>query len=158
MAYHDELLQQDFELANKPSPTQADLRRSVSTAYYALFHLLISETVTHWSLDSSRGALSRMFDHSLMRKVSKRASNPNQQPFPGEDTAVVAQLRKLAESFVRLQDKRHVADYDNNTSWREYEAIEEITRANDAFSTWQSIRHKKIAQDYLVSLLIRTRD
>jgi uncharacterized protein (UPF0332 family) len=43
VAYHDELLQQAKELVhnNPGAPTQADLRRSVSSAYYALFHLLI---------------------------------------------------------------------------------------------------------------------
>src|SRR5450432_3392761 len=77
MAYHDDLLQQAIDLAHKnpKSPTQADLRRSVSAAYYALFHLLISETVAHWSLATSRDALGRMFEHSVMRKVSGRISD-----------------------------------------------------------------------------------
>lgn len=45
MAYHDELLEQAKELVHKNpnNPTQADLRRSVSSAYYALSHLLIFE-------------------------------------------------------------------------------------------------------------------
>ena len=44
MTFAEELLKQAFLLLNKESknPTQASLRRSVSTAYYALFHLLIS--------------------------------------------------------------------------------------------------------------------
>jgi hypothetical protein len=29
-------------------PKQASLRRAISTAYYALFHLLISEAVLNW--------------------------------------------------------------------------------------------------------------
>ena len=39
MAYHDDLLQQAIDLANKnpAAPTQADLRRSVSAAYYLAF-------------------------------------------------------------------------------------------------------------------------
>ena len=43
MAFADDLLKQAFLLLNKEprTPTQASLRRSVSTAYYALFHLLI---------------------------------------------------------------------------------------------------------------------
>jgi hypothetical protein len=44
MAYHDDLLRLARDLANKPDPTQAEFRRSVSTAYYALFHLLVGET------------------------------------------------------------------------------------------------------------------
>ena len=46
MPYHDELLTQAGELIHKDAArsTQADYRRAVSTAYYALFHLLVSET------------------------------------------------------------------------------------------------------------------
>ena len=49
MAFADDLLEQAYHLANKENdnPTQASLRRSVSTAYYALFHLLIDEAVSN---------------------------------------------------------------------------------------------------------------
>ena len=59
MAYHNDLLEQAIDLIHyKPSdPNQAALRRAVSTAYYALFHLLISETTLNWSRDSSRDSL-----------------------------------------------------------------------------------------------------
>jgi hypothetical protein len=117
MAYHDDLLQQAIDLAHK-NPTaakQADLRRSVSTAYYALFHMLISETVAHWSLASSRDALGRMFEHSLMKKATNKLSNPQLFPFAGENPTVVQDLRKVARDFVQLQDKRLIADYDNTT-------------------------------------------
>jgi uncharacterized protein (UPF0332 family) len=45
MALAEDLLDQAFLLLNKESknPKQASLRRVVSTAYYALFHLLIQE-------------------------------------------------------------------------------------------------------------------
>ena len=116
MAYHDDLLQQAIDLAHKnpTSPTQADLRRSVSTAYYALFHLLIRETIAHWSLDSSRDALGRMFEHSIMKKVSGRISDSRIFPFTGENPTVVQNLKTVAQAFGQLQDKRKIADYDNS--------------------------------------------
>jgi uncharacterized protein (UPF0332 family) len=45
MPYCDDLLEQALHLAKreKKKPRQASLRRAVSTAYYALFHLLIHE-------------------------------------------------------------------------------------------------------------------
>jgi uncharacterized protein (UPF0332 family) len=160
VAYHDDLLNTAVELLNKDdaSLTQADLRRSVSTAYYALFHLLITETVAHWSRPDSRGALARMFEHSVMKKVSSRIANPKVFPFPGEDPAVVESLRQVALGFVQLQDLRHSADYDNTRFWTESEAHEVHDKACVGFATWDSIRHEKIAQDYLVSLLIKPRD
>ena len=56
-----------------------------------------------------------------------------------------------------LQDRRHVADYDNAKIWTMSEAFEEVLTASQAFGVWQSIKHEKIAQDYLVSLLIKPR-
>ncbi len=158
MAYHDDLLQLAFELVNKRADaTQADLRRAVSTAYYAVFHMLVSETTMNWNRDSSRNALGRMFDHGLMKKVSERIADPRQTPFANQDQAVVSTLRLVADSFAQLQDKRHVADYDNGTVWTEVEALEEVNRASDAFAFWSIIRQANIAQEYLVSLLIRPR-
>jgi hypothetical protein len=160
MAFHDDLLQQAIDLAHKnpASPTQADLRRSVSTAYYALFHLLISETIAHWSLASSREALGRMFEHAVMKKASGRISDPRLFPFAGEDPRVVEDLKTVAQAFGQLQNKRNIADYDNTTFWTPTQALSEVTKAAKAFSTWQTIKNEKIAQDYLVSLLIKPRD
>jgi hypothetical protein len=136
MAYHDDLLRQAFDLVDKnpANPVQADLRRSVSAAYYALFHLLISETISHWRLDSSRDALGRMFEHSLMKKASGRISDSRLFPFTGEDPAVVQNLKTVARAFGHLQDKRHVADYDNSTYWTHTDALKEVDIAARAFS------------------------
>jgi hypothetical protein len=125
MACHGELLQQAFELVQKPNPTQADLRRAVSSAYYALFHLLISETVMHWRLDETRNALGRMFDHGTMANASNRILDPREGLFKGTDSRIYA--------------------------------ADEVKKASDAFETWNEIRDEKVAQDYLVSLLIKHR-
>ena len=143
---------------SRTAQTQASLRRAVSTAYYALFHLLISDTVEHWIFESSRGRLSRMFEHGLMKRVSGQHSDPRHERFAGEDPDVVRKLTRVAGVFVGLQDKRHKADYDNTAHWTQAEAFEDVNLAVEVFSDWQSIRHEKIAQDYLVSLLIKPRD
>jgi len=82
MAYHDDLLRLASDLADKAGATQAELRRAVSTAYYALFHLLVSETTLNWSRDNSRNALGRMFDHGLMKRVSSRVADAKKTLFP----------------------------------------------------------------------------
>ena len=160
MAYHNELLQQAFDLVHKSpaNPKQADLRRAVSAAYYSLFHLLISETIAHWSLDSSRNALGRMFEHSVMKRVSAKIADSTRFPFVGESPQIVEKLRSVAHAFGELQDRRKIADYDNSKVWDYTEALGEVTVTADTIAAWQSIRHEKIAQDYLVSLLIKTRD
>ena len=160
MAYHDELLQQAKELVHRSpnNPTQADLRRSVSSAYYALFHLLIFEACLNWSNDTSRPGLARMFDHGVMKRVSKKVTDANRMPYAGEDPAIVDKLRSFAGLFVQLQEQRHEADYNVKDAWTLTQSLKEVLAANRAFVTWQEIRTEKISQEYLVSLLIRPRD
>src|SRR5579859_5592687 len=99
MAFHDDLLRQSLQLIhNEPrNPKQASLRRAVSTAYYALFHLLISEAVSNWSRVSLRTALGRAFDHNTMKAASNRVQDTRQFPFFGEDPLVIAALKEVAK-------------------------------------------------------------
>jgi hypothetical protein len=158
MAHHDDLLQLASDLIERDGATQAELRRAVSTAYYALFHLLVSEATLNWSRDSSRNALGRMFDHGMMKRASDRVADSKRTPFSSEDPRAVSGLRLVAEAFVDLQDLRRIADYDNGTFWNLLEAIDAVARAKSAFIAWDDIKHADIAQEYLVSLLIRPRD
>ena len=77
MAFAEDLLKQAFFLLNKEpkTPTQASLRRSVSTAYYALFHLLIHDASANWTRPDTRDYLARAFDHKTMKEASTRAEN-----------------------------------------------------------------------------------
>src|ERR1700733_3185166 len=149
MAYHDDLLRLASDLAEKDGASQAELRRAVSTAYYALFHLLVSETTLNWSRDSSRNALGRMFDHGLMKRVSSRVADAKRTPFAGEDPFAVSVLRLVAEAFVDLQDTRHIADYDNGKLWNPSETTDAVDLAGSAFLAWDDIKHTDIAQEYL---------
>jgi uncharacterized protein (UPF0332 family) len=160
VAYHDDLLAQAVSLVHKEprNPKQASLRRAVSTAYYALFHLLISEAVANWNRASLRAALGRAFDHNIMKAASNRIQNTRQFPFTGEDPKVVAALKGVAKTFAGLQEKRHIADYDNTTFWTRTEALAWVKSAEQAFATWKPIRNEQIAQEYLVSLVVKKRD
>jgi hypothetical protein len=155
VAYHDELLQQAKDLLHRNNPTQADLRRSVSSACYALFHLLIFEACANWSNNISRPGLARMFEHGVMKKVSNKVGR---MPCAEENPVVVDRLRSFARLFIQLQEQRHEADYNVKDAWTLSQSLEEMIDANRAFEIWQEIRTEKIAQDYLVSLLIRPRE
>jgi hypothetical protein len=65
MAYPDDLLQFAQEIANlhPDKAHQPSLRRAVSTGYYALFHLLISDAIANCTDPQFRAALARVFDH-----------------------------------------------------------------------------------------------
>mgnify|MGYP000964758470 CR=1 FL=1 len=60
MSLHEDLLVHAEKLLtlDRTRPRQANLRRAVSAAYYALFRLLIQEAVTH-SIGRDGGAASR---------------------------------------------------------------------------------------------------
>jgi uncharacterized protein (UPF0332 family) len=160
VSYHDDLLEQAQLLVHKEprKPKQASLRRAVSSAYYALFHLLISEATANWRRASLRAALGRAFDHRDMKSASNRIQDSRMFPFTGEDPGVVKRLRFVAKTFVQLQEKRHIADYDNTTFWTKTEAPSQVTSAAQAFIIWRSIRNEQIAQAYLISLFVRKRD
>jgi hypothetical protein len=71
MSFADDLLEQAYDLAHKEpvNPKAASLRRSVSTAYYALFHLLIDQAVSKWAVERQRSILARTFEHGKMKGI-----------------------------------------------------------------------------------------
>jgi hypothetical protein len=99
-----------------------------------------------------------MFDHGMMKRVSDRVVDSKRTPFSGEDPIAVSGLRLVAKAFVDLQDWRRRADYGDGTFWNPLETINAVARAGSAFVVWNDIKHTDIAQEYLVSLLIRPRD
>ena len=158
MAYHHDLLDLASELTRDAAARQVALRRSVSTAYYALFHLLISETITNWSRQSSRNSLGRMFDHGMMKRVSKQLFESTTLHTSGTDPTTIGQLQFVAKTFCEMQLKRHTADYDNNKYWDRTDVLRLVLLCRRAFATWDLIKNEDIAQEYLVSLLIKPRD
>ena len=155
MAYHDDLIEHAIFLSqlNLPNdPKQVDLRRSVSAAYYALFHLLTTEAAENWKNESQRIRFARMFDHGRMKTCSSKVSS---RPLPTDPAEVViaTDLKLVADSFVTLQQARHTADYDNSKVWSRTQVYETIVQAEDAMTAWMVIREKAIAQDYLFDLM-----
>jgi uncharacterized protein (UPF0332 family) len=159
MAYPDDLIQQAIflsELNSPDEPKQVDLRRAVSAAYYGLFHLLTTEAAQNWKHQSQRDRFARMFDHGRMKTCSSRVSS-RALPVEPDEVPVAANLKLVADSFVKLQQARHTADYDNSKVWSRTQVWDMISLAHDAIAAWSNIREKEIAQDYLLDLMaIRT--
>jgi hypothetical protein len=64
------------------APRQANLRRAVSTAYYALFHFLVHEACRFFvgaqpAQSTLRGVLARSFDHTAMKKAATSFASGN---------------------------------------------------------------------------------
>ena len=108
MAYADDLLKDAYHLAGRggKNPKQSSLRRAVSTAYYAAFHLLVGDFVVHWRVPEQRARLGRMFEHRRMSGAVLEIRD-KQKPTPVE-----VELKNLIAKFTQLQRDRYEADYD----------------------------------------------
>ena len=155
MAYHHDLIQHaiflsDLNMPNKPK--QVDLRRAVSAAYYGLFHLLTTEAAQNWKHESQRNRFARLFDHGRMKTCSSRVSS---RPLPVDlaEIPVATDLNLVADSFVKLQQARHTADYDSSRVWSRTQVWEMIELAEDAIAAWSNIRERDMAQEYLLDLM-----
>ena len=161
MAFPDELLRLAEHLRDIDPPDQASLRRAVSTAYYALFHLLIAEATANWARPELRAVLARSFDHGPMKTASEarvaRINAALKNQAGGEETAVLARLRTVAAVFTQAQQRRNDADYNLTRDWTPVEAEQQIASVKEAFENWKAIREETQAQAYLVSLLAKDR-
>ena len=144
-------------------PKQASLRRAISTAYYALFHLLISEAVLNWRRAEDRGGLARMFEHTHMRSICAGKRDELNKEFkqragrPSQEEAVKRNLHRVANTFVQMHEQRELADYDYSSNWTRTDVLPKVESVAAAFNAWKAIRNEDIAQAFLFSLLCKKR-
>jgi hypothetical protein len=177
MALHHDLLEQAHHLAKRErkKPKQASLRRSVSAAYYALFHLLVAEGAKRISPNKPVGlslVIQRSFNHGEMRNVCHSfvlghvaAIKPNQKPEnivnPPEATRRLISLPldprlfNLTQAFIALQEARHEADYNPEKQWNRLAVLGHVKTAQDAFSDWAAIRTDETTTVFIVALLLQ---
>lgn len=136
MAFADDLLALAQDIADLPAVNrrQASVRRAVSTAYYALFHLLISEATLNWARPELRATLGRLFDHG-----------PNSQ-----ERTVAEHLRTVVTTFIQAQQRRVDADYNLGKDVDETEMLTQLESVTRAFGSWKLIREEASAQAYLL--------
>ena len=150
MTFADELLEQANHSAHREpeQATQGSLRRSVSTAYYAIFHLLIDEAVSIWAVERQRSDLARLVTHTRMKAVCveylKRAQGGSE---------LQSELATVARIFNELQGHRETADYDNSKRWSLLEVKKVLSSTERAFAAWRTIRTQPAAEDFLMQLL-----
>lgn len=164
MAYPEELLAVARQLANSHAdlPVQASLRRALSTAYYALFHLLISEAVSACTDPALQQVLARTFDHGPMKQASERKRRDQSNEFQrrraaGLDFSPDDRLCAVAEIFVEAQRVRHDADYNLLRMWSRDDVNGLLVKVAAAFDHWAAVRETPEARAYLASMLARDR-
>jgi uncharacterized protein (UPF0332 family) len=162
MSLHADLLTlaRDSVDRNPGAQIEAELRRSVSSAYYAVFHLLIHEATTRLvAIAALRARVARSFDHKVMNKVCQEygSSTPNNtgQYVTSTGYVIPSQIREIARAFVTLQEFRHRADYNTAVTVAHGEADTEVTRAEVAFLDWAAVQADPAADTFLAELLCR---
>lgn len=157
MAYHDDLLAHALLLVHTQPQSQLTLRRAVSAAYYAVFHLLVFEATEHWDNIGLRTTLGRAYDHGLMKSTSNRILDGREFPYTNENPHTVKNLRELAQGFSQLQEDRHFADYNLTKPLDPVDALRQVKAAEKIFLALPSIKMEQIVQEYLTLLLVKKR-
>lgn len=152
--------------AQRGAPKQVDLRRSISAAYYALFHCFLRAAandligVTAKAQKSAAYRLVyRAFDHSAMLRVcedaakaklpDKLAAALDREQFPRE-------IQYAAKAFSYLQELRHKADYDPILRLYKSEALNASIRAAFAVQQFEAAE-KEARQLFLLFMLFKPR-
>ncbi len=157
------LLLQASRLARPPHGTDqarnADLRRAVSAAYYAVFHSLTVSAAQHLLPNGAREdrlRLTRSFDHGavadvcgwLLGAAGPRTSSPARpivQPL-----LTNAKLVSVAEAFLRLQQQRHRADYDHLAAFSQSLVLSHIGLAKLAIANIRQLCGSHDGQAFFV--------
>lgn len=139
--------------ARQKRPRQSDLRRAVSTAYYAVFDMLAQQNadllVGSTGADRSEHAwvqTYRAIDHRAARTACKDARSLG---FP-------AGIVTFAETFVALQRRREDADYDPVSRLTKAEALAAIEEAQAAIEALKAAPTRD-RRAFSVQVLLRRR-
>ena len=120
----------DLAQVSRGRPREANLRRAVSTAYYALFHCLAECSanllVGGSGSDRSQPAWNqtyRALNHGNVRSRCENRSFIARFPIDIQD---------FANMFVDMQAKRHSADYDPDATFSLHDTIQDIDDVENA--------------------------
>lgn len=138
MALSSDLIATARQLAqlHQRRPRQADLRRAISTAYYALFHGL-AETAADRMIGSTaevrRSPAWRRVYRALNHGEAKRACVRSGQINSSADLLI------FSTTFPDLQDLRHQADYDPVVRFQHSFVVAQVDEAKEALAALQRV-------------------
>ncbi len=127
------------------APSEEQLRRAVSTAYYALFHGILRAGADRFVGEENENRpgyalIYRSFSHRRMKAVCAALDvarlNPSLQRQLGV-AAVSRDMRDFASEFVALQDARNRADYDPQARFLRPDTIRVVDQAELALRLFE---------------------
>lgn len=146
----DHLLDQAQSLTTPPggggAPRQADLRRAISSAYYGVFHAVLTEAADSFVGRTQRHTpryelVYRSINHRSLRSICEDvvktklpAKFSKYEPKGGFGPDLIA----LATAVIELQEKRHLADYDPLFSVKRSDAVLAVKTGRTALVRFKS--------------------
>ena len=131
-------------------PTQADLRRAVSTAYYALFHCLAGT-----GADLLAGSSESPEWHQVYRALEhgKARSACQQQAVMRTFTE---EVRTFGDTFIGLQKVRQQADYAHGGEYSKPDVLDTVNTVQEVISEFEQadVRQRR---GFAVHVLFRRR-
>jgi uncharacterized protein (UPF0332 family) len=164
MSLAEELLEHARFLANLDPRTtsQANIRRAISAAYYAVFHLLAAEVAEQVSPGSPAGlreATQRVLSHTQMLNVAtafSRAGTKRVKYTPKDfvlPDPISNDLASISDIFKELQEARHMADYDVLKQFNPANAITLVQKAEKIFKDWKIEKTSRNAPVFLAAMI-----
>lgn len=159
----DHLFDQADRLTSPPAggaPRQADLRRAISSAYFGLFHAVVTEAADDFAGKTRRhtpryALVYRSIDHRSLRGICEAIIKPKlpvkyfkYEPKGGFGPDLIA----LATAVTELQEKRHMADYDPLFRVRMSDAVLAVATGRSALVRFRRVSHPR--RKAFLSLLV----
>ena len=159
----DHLLDQADRLiapAGRGAPRQADLRRAISGAYYAVFHTVAIQAADRFVGAVRRGKsdyalVYRSIGHTRLRALCE---DVKKSPLPTKYSRFLtsfdfgAELIAFATAVVGLQERRELAEYDPRFRVGASDAIADVATAREALKDfWNANR---ASRKVFVTLLV----
>ena len=165
MRLANDYLEQARHLAqlDRTRPKQANLRRAISGAYYALFHLLCDEAsrvLVRGIRDSDdlQARTARTLDHGTMARASRAFASSALPASLRFLQPLDADLRLVAETFNQMQEERHRADYNTQAQFSRTDTLAFLQQTEDAFDAYNRVQNSEAATYFLFALFFYKSD
>lgn len=127
------------------TPTQVDLRRAVSAAYYGLFHAIAAAAADQYVGQTKRATgqyamAYRSLGHRRLKEMCKANTclpTKYQSYVPTRNFG--PDIQAVAEAVYQLQEKRHKHDYDPLTNATLSDARQAVQDARDALQRFDKV-------------------
>ena len=136
------------------SPTQTDLRRAISSIYYAVFHAICQSNA-----DTLVGDNPQFRDQSAWRQAYRALEHgygKRRCQYARSDGRFSPAVCELADRFALLQGRRHRADYDPDESFTQEEVLTAATQVESAITDFRAVPNRE-HRAFAVYVLMRER-